>query len=215
MKIYDISIPISAAMHVYPGDPAVQVDRVMRMAAGDVANVSFLKFGTHTGTHIDAPMHFVDGAMTVDKIPLNLLIGKARVVEVTSPSTGRVDTVQKLADYFRVPSIQHYLIIDVARRMVVPFGSLAPTGARATHAPAHTFGAPDTTDSTVRPSSTSHSDKRSAWGCGRTATMRATTRPAKRSPSDVTASTATPAIVSRSASSPGASSVATSSRIQR
>ena len=41
------------------------------------------------------------------------------VVEVTSPSTGRVDTVQKLADYFRVPSIQHYLIIDVARRMVV------------------------------------------------------------------------------------------------
>lgn len=85
MKIYDISIPISADMHVYPGDPAVEIDRVLQMAQGDVANVSFLKFGTHTGTHIDAPMHFVDGAMTVDQIPLNLLIGKVRVVEITSP----------------------------------------------------------------------------------------------------------------------------------
>ncbi|HQR39678.1 MAG TPA: cyclase family protein [Blastocatellia bacterium] len=85
MKIYDISIPISAGMHVYPGDPAVEIDRVLQMAQGDVANVSFLKFGTHTGTHIDAPMHFVDGAMTVDQIPLNLLIGKVRVVEITSP----------------------------------------------------------------------------------------------------------------------------------
>lgn len=95
MKIYDISIPISAAMHVYPGDPAVEVDRVLQMSAGDVANVSFLKFGTHTGTHIDAPVHFVDGAMAVDEIPLNLLIGKVRVVEVTSP----VITAETLAEF--------------------------------------------------------------------------------------------------------------------
>jgi arylformamidase len=85
MKFYDISVPISPAMHVYPGDPAVSVEKTMRIANGDVANVTTLNFGTHTGTHVDAPHHFVDGAMTVDKIPLNLLVGRARVVEVTAP----------------------------------------------------------------------------------------------------------------------------------
>jgi len=85
MKIYDISIPISPSMPVYPGDPSVSVEKVLQMSNGDVANVTHLSFGTHTGTHIDAPHHFVDGAMTVDEIPLNLLIGRARVVEITAP----------------------------------------------------------------------------------------------------------------------------------
>jgi arylformamidase len=84
MKIYDISIPLSPEMHVYPGDPAVDVEKTMQMSQGDPANVSFLRFGTHTGTHIDAPSHFIEGAMTVDQIPLNLLMGRARVLEVGS-----------------------------------------------------------------------------------------------------------------------------------
>jgi arylformamidase len=85
MKIYDVTIPISPTMPVYPGDPSVSVEKVLQMSKGDVANVTHLSFGTHTGTHIDAPHHFVDGAMTVDEIPLNLLIGRARVVEITAP----------------------------------------------------------------------------------------------------------------------------------
>ena len=84
MKIYDISIPLSSETHVYPGDPAVDVEKSMQISQGDQANVSFLKFGTHTGTHVDAPSHFIDGAMTVDQIPLNLLMGRARVLEVSS-----------------------------------------------------------------------------------------------------------------------------------
>jgi arylformamidase len=91
MRIYDVTIPISPAMHVYPGDPSVSVEKVLQMSQGDVANVTHLNFGTHTGTHIDAPHHFIDGAMTVDEIPLNLLIGRARVVEITAPViTGEV-----------------------------------------------------------------------------------------------------------------------------
>lgn len=85
MKFYDISVPISPAMHVYPGDPAVAVEETMRMSRGDVANVTRMRLGTHTGTHVDAPHHFIDGAMSVDQIPLNLLVGRARVVEITSP----------------------------------------------------------------------------------------------------------------------------------
>ena len=85
MKYYDISVPINPEMHVYPGDPAVAVDHVMEISKGDVANVTHLNFGTHTGTHIDAPHHFIDGADTVDSIPMTLLIGRARVVEITAP----------------------------------------------------------------------------------------------------------------------------------
>jgi arylformamidase len=84
MKIYDVTIPVSPAMHVYPGDPPVSVERTHQISRGDVANVTRLSFGTHTGTHVDAPHHFLDGGMTVDEIPLNLLIGRARVVELSA-----------------------------------------------------------------------------------------------------------------------------------
>ncbi len=84
MKIYDVSVPIRPQMPVYPGDPAVDIERTMQIANGDVANVSRLSFGAHTGTHVDAPRHFIEGAMSIDEIPLNLLVGRARVVEVSA-----------------------------------------------------------------------------------------------------------------------------------
>jgi arylformamidase len=84
MKIYDVSVAITPNMPVYPGDPAVDVEQTHRIANGDAANVTRLSLGAHTGTHVDAPRHFIEGAMTVDQIPLNLLMGRARVVEVSS-----------------------------------------------------------------------------------------------------------------------------------
>lgn len=84
MKIYDVSVSIRPSMHVYPGDPAVEIEQTLDMKKGDVANVTRLNFGAHTGTHVDAPAHFIDGEMTVDAIPLNLLIGRARVLEISS-----------------------------------------------------------------------------------------------------------------------------------
>ena len=84
MKIYDVSVPITASMPVYPGDPAVDIEQTHQIRRGDAANVTRLSLGAHTGTHVDAPAHFIDGAMTVDQIPLNLLIGRARVIEISS-----------------------------------------------------------------------------------------------------------------------------------
>jgi arylformamidase len=89
MKIYDVSVAITASMPVYPGDPAVDIEQTHKMERGDVANVTRLSFGAHTGTHVDAPSHFIDGAMTVDQIPLNLLIGRARVIEIASAVINR------------------------------------------------------------------------------------------------------------------------------
>lgn len=83
MKIYDLSIPISTTMPIYPGDPPVAIDPILQIAAGDAANVSRLSFGNHTGTHLDPPIHFIPGGKTVDQLDLNVLVGSARVIDLT------------------------------------------------------------------------------------------------------------------------------------
>jgi arylformamidase len=82
MKTYDVTIPIQAEMPVYPGDPPVLIEPRLRLADGDLANVSCYSFGSHTGTHIDPPFHILDDGLTVDQIPLELLIGRTRVVQI-------------------------------------------------------------------------------------------------------------------------------------
>ena len=62
VRIWDISLPVSPTMLTWPGDPPVQVTPAARIAGGDVANVSELRLGSHTGTHVDPPFHFIDGA---------------------------------------------------------------------------------------------------------------------------------------------------------
>lgn len=81
MKIYDITVPISPELPVYPGDPPIELDRVMSLENGDIANVSRLCCSTHIGTHVDPPSHFIPGAMTLDQLPLETLIGPAKVVD--------------------------------------------------------------------------------------------------------------------------------------
>lgn len=80
MRIYDISVPITAATPIYPGDPGVEIRQWAALADGDAANVSLLHFGAHTATHVDAPAHFIAGASKVDVMPLDALLGKARVI---------------------------------------------------------------------------------------------------------------------------------------
>ena len=82
MKIYDVTVPIRAGMPIYEGDPAVDIQAWSALAKGDSANVSFLHFGAHTGTHVDAPAHFIEGARKIDALALDTLIGPARVIRV-------------------------------------------------------------------------------------------------------------------------------------
>ena len=69
-------------MPIYEGDPPVDIKAASALASGDSANVSFLHFGAHTGTHVDAPAHFIEGANKIDSLPLDVLIGPARVIRV-------------------------------------------------------------------------------------------------------------------------------------
>ena len=82
MTIYDITLTISPDMPVWPGDPAVILERVKKIEEGSNANVSRLDAGVHTGTHVDAPRHFIQGGKGIDELALNVLVGPAQVVEL-------------------------------------------------------------------------------------------------------------------------------------
>lgn len=90
MIIIDISVPISAALPTYPGDPPVIVSSLPQSGDGEPFRISRLCFGTHTGTHIDAPAHLLPDGMPVDQIPLELLIGSCLVVDLADHD-GEID----------------------------------------------------------------------------------------------------------------------------
>ena len=82
MPIYDITVPIRAGMPIYEGDPSLKIEPWSSLEKGNSANVSFVHFGAHTGTHVDAAAHFIAGGAKIDSLPLETLIGPARVVRV-------------------------------------------------------------------------------------------------------------------------------------
>ncbi len=82
MQIYDVTVPISAKTPTFPGDPSVDFHVTSSIEKGDHANVTLLHFGAHTATHVDAPNHFIEGTSRVEDMPLDVLIGAARVVEI-------------------------------------------------------------------------------------------------------------------------------------
>ncbi len=83
MRIYDVTVPITEVMPVWPGDPRVRIEQAASIARGDVANVSHLTMSVHTGTHVDAPSHFLRQGATVDKLPLEVLMGPAFIADLS------------------------------------------------------------------------------------------------------------------------------------
>jgi arylformamidase len=82
MRIYDVSVRLSETTPTYPGDPGIEISSWKSLANGDSANVSLLHMGAHSGTHVDAPAHFIAGAGRVESLSLESLIGEAQVVVV-------------------------------------------------------------------------------------------------------------------------------------
>jgi arylformamidase len=78
----DVSMPLFGGMPAFPGDPAFRADAVRRIDRGDPYNLSALALGTHAGTHVDPPSHFVPGAPGIDRIDLDILNGPCRVVRI-------------------------------------------------------------------------------------------------------------------------------------
>lgn len=81
LRIHDVTVPLAPGMPVYPDDPPFAIEALKRLGSG-AFNLSRMSLTTHAGTHVDAPAHFLDGGATVDQLPLEILMGKARVVEL-------------------------------------------------------------------------------------------------------------------------------------
>ncbi len=96
-RIYDISVPIRSGGLVYPGNPEIEITLQQAVAKGAGANVSFLHFGSHTGTHADAARHFFDDGQTVDRIPIERLIGPA--ILLSFPDDLRAVTAADLVEH--------------------------------------------------------------------------------------------------------------------
>lgn len=82
MRTYDVSLTISPNLPTWPGDPPIMIERTSKIEEGGIANVSRMNMGVHTGTHVDAPIHFIQGGSSVEKMLLKVLIGRAFVLDV-------------------------------------------------------------------------------------------------------------------------------------
>ena len=88
MKIYDLSKEVFSAA-VFPGDPVASHQPVLELAKGDGCNLTTLTLGSHTGTHMDAPSHFVPGGKTIDQVELSRCVGPCQVAEAHGPLTAQ------------------------------------------------------------------------------------------------------------------------------
>ncbi len=78
----DISVPLRNAMVHWPSDPPVQIENVKDIEHGASSTLSMISMGAHTGTHMDAPLHFIRQGIGIDKMPLDTTVGRARVIEI-------------------------------------------------------------------------------------------------------------------------------------
>ena len=83
----DISVPLRSGMVHWPGDPSVQIERRLALDRGEVMNLSAVSMSLHTGTHMDAPLHFLRQGASLDEMPLAATVGRARVIEIRDPES--------------------------------------------------------------------------------------------------------------------------------
>jgi len=105
MPIYDVSLPVVSGGLVYPGNPEIRIELQQAIANGAGANVSSLSFGSHTGTHVDAPKHFFEDGAGVDELSLDVLMGPAVLIDVGNDvsSVGEAELrLHELAGHTRV-----------------------------------------------------------------------------------------------------------------
>src|SRR5918992_1146729 len=87
-RIIDVSLPIGPDLLTWPGDPGIRIDSAKRIDRGDPANVSEFHLGSHTGTHVDPPVHFLPGERSIDRLDLDVFFGPAVVADL-----GKADAI--------------------------------------------------------------------------------------------------------------------------
>ncbi|MBI2118467.1 MAG: cyclase family protein [Elusimicrobia bacterium] len=90
----DISVPLRDGMVHWPDNPPVRIERILDLDRGDLATVSKISMGSHTGTHMDAPLHFVQKGAGMDQMPIDATVGLARVIEIRDRKSIRLKELQ-------------------------------------------------------------------------------------------------------------------------
>ncbi len=94
-KWIDISAPLRDGMIHWPSDPPINISRVKNMEQGGTVNLSMIYMGVHSGTHVDAPLHFIHKDAGVDEVPLEHMIGRARVIEIRDTNSIKSDELTR------------------------------------------------------------------------------------------------------------------------
>lgn len=95
-KWIDISVTIKAGMVHWPGDEPVRIKHIHKISKGGKNNLSAISMGCHTGTHIDAPLHFIARGAGINRMPFDATVGPARVFEIKDK---RINTIEELLPY--------------------------------------------------------------------------------------------------------------------
>lgn len=130
--IYDISVPVRSGGVVYPGNPTISITAQQAIAQGAGANVSRVDFGSHTGTHVDAPKHFFDDGAGIDALPLDVLMGPARLIAMD-------DSVKSVGE----AELRAQDLRGVTRLLIRTRNSAWLTSGSSEFHPDYTFVAPD------------------------------------------------------------------------
>ncbi|HTR37442.1 MAG TPA: cyclase family protein [Bryobacteraceae bacterium] len=90
----DISVPLRPGMVCWPGDAPFERRDALTLATGGECNLSELSLTAHTGTHIDAPRHYLTGGAGIDAMPINATVGRARVIAIQDPELIRISEIE-------------------------------------------------------------------------------------------------------------------------
>ena len=91
----DVSVTVRSKLPVWPGNPEVDLSSVQSFSQGDEVTISRITLGAHTGTHMDAPLHFIQAGKTIDEMPLDIGLGRARVIEIENPEVILPDELEQ------------------------------------------------------------------------------------------------------------------------
>ena len=91
----DITLPVFSGSTVWPGDPEVKIEKMLQIKKGDICNTRHISAPVHLGTHVDAPLHFIDDGEGVDSLPISSLVGRARVIEIKNENEITVEEIAK------------------------------------------------------------------------------------------------------------------------
>lgn len=133
-KIYDISLTLTENLPVWPGSERALFEKASEIKEGDMANVTNIKMCAHTGTHVDAPLHFVEGAGAVETMPLEAMVGPAQVIDVGEVATVTADTLNGRVDEgverLLIKSINSKQWVQGATEFITDYVAISADGAQ-------------------------------------------------------------------------------------